>query len=266
MMAGYENIRVSTAEGIATVTLNRPESLNAFNNLMGQELLEALQACRQDESVRVVLLGGEGRAFSAGGDVKAMAACLKEGEPVRFFQRLIPLLHPVLVEMTRLPKPIVGRVHGFASGYGMSLALGCDLVVAAESARFNMAYVLVGLAPDGGSSYFLPRFAGIKRALEIFFTGDFMDAQEAQRLGIVNRVVPDAELEQAALEMARKLAKGPPLAMAEAKKLVYRSLSETLERQLEDEREAIQRSAATQDFGEGVSAFLEKRRPTFQGR
>jgi len=265
-MAGQETIRVSKAEGIATITLNRPESLNAFNNLMGQELLEALQACGQDDSVRVVLLGGEGRAFSAGGDVKAMAASLKEGEPVRFFQRLIPLLHPVLVEMTRLPKPIVGRVQGFASGYGMSLALGCDLVVAAESARFNMAYVLVGLAPDGGSSYFLPRFAGIKRALEIFFTGDFMDAQEAQRLGIVNRVVPDAELEQAALEMARKLAKGPPLAMAEAKKLVYRSLSETLERQLEDEREAIQRSAATQDFGEGVSAFLEKRRPTFQGR
>jgi len=265
-MAGYETIRVAIAERIATITLNRPESLNAFNNLMGQELLDALQACGQDDSVRVVLLGGEGRAFSAGGDVKAMAACLKAGEPVRFFQRLIPLLHPVLVEMTRLPKPIVGRVHGFASGYGMSLALGCDLVVAAESARFNMAYVLVGLAPDGGSSYFLPRFAGIKRALEIFFTGDFMEAQEAQRLGIVNRVVPDAELEQATLEVARKLAKGPPLAMAEAKRLVYRSLGETLERQLEDEREAIQRSAATQDFSEGVSAFLEKRRASFQGR
>ena len=262
----YETIHLAKNEGIATITLNRPESLNAFDFLMGEEVLQALQACGRDDSVRVVILGGEGRAFSAGGDVKAMAEYLKDGEPVRFFQRLIPLLHPVLVEMTRMPKPIVGRVQGFASGYGMSLVLGCDLVVAGESARFNMAYALVGLAPDGGSTYFLPRFAGIKRALEAFFTGDFMDAQEVQRLGIVNRVVPDAELEQATLDVARKLAKGPPLAMAEAKKLVYRSLSETLERQLEDEREAIQRSAATQDFSEGVSAFLEKRKANFQGR
>jgi 2-(1,2-epoxy-1,2-dihydrophenyl)acetyl-CoA isomerase len=157
-------------------------------------------------------------------------------------------------------------VHGFASGYGMSLALGCDLVVAGESTRFNMAYVLVGLAPDGGSSFFLPRLVGTKRALEIFFTGDAIDAREAERLGMVNRVVPDTELEQATQDLARKLAQGPPLAMAEAKELVYRGLGETLERQLEDEREAIVRSAATQDFSEGVSAFVEKRRPTFQGR
>jgi len=165
-----------------------------------------------------------------------------------------------------MPKPIIGRVHGFASGYGMSLALGCDLVIAGESTRFNMAYVLVGLAPDGGSTFFLPRLAGPRKALELLFTGDAIDAREAQRLGIVSRVVPDAELEQAVLDLARKLAQGPPLAMAEAKRLVYRGLSETLERQLEDEREAIQRSAATQDFSEGVSAFVGKRRATFQGR
>ena len=195
-----------------------------------------------------------------------MASFLEEGTPVRFFQRLIPLLHPILVEMTRMPKPIIGRVHGFASGYGMSLALGCDLVVAGESTRFNMAYVFVGLAPDGGSSFFLPRLVGTKRALEMLFTGDTIDAREAERLGMVNRVVPDTELEQATLELARKLAQGPLLAMAEAKELVYRGLCETLKRQLENEREAIVRSATTQDFGEGVSAFVEKRRPTFQGR
>jgi 2-(1,2-epoxy-1,2-dihydrophenyl)acetyl-CoA isomerase len=155
-------------------------------------------------------------------------------------------------------------VQGFASGYGMSLVWlrpgGGGRVRGSTWPTRSWA------SRRRGSSYFLPRFAGIKRALEIFFTGDFMDAQEAQRLGIVNRVAPDAELEQATLDLARKLAKGPPLAMAEAKKLVYGSLSETLERQLEDEREAIQRSAATQDFNEGVSAFLEKRKANFQGR
>jgi 2-(1,2-epoxy-1,2-dihydrophenyl)acetyl-CoA isomerase len=262
----YETIRLATTEGVTTIMLNRPEALNAFNFAMGEELLDALMACGKDDSVRVVILGGEGRAFSAGGDVKLMGKYLEDGKPVRFFQRLIPLLHPILVEMTRMPKPVIGRVHGFASGYGMSLALGCDLVVAGESTRFNMAYVLVGLAPDGGSTFFLPRLAGPRRALEMFLTGDAIDAREAERLGIVSRVVPDAELEQATQDLARRLAQGPPLAMAEAKRLVYRGLGETLERQLEDEREAIQRSAATQDFSEGVSAFVGKRRATFQGR
>jgi len=262
----YETIRLATTEGVTTIMLNRPEALNAFNFAMGEELLDALMACAKDDGVRVVILGGEGRAFSAGGDVKLMGKYLEDGKPVRFFQRLIPLLHPILVEMTRMPKPIIGRVHGFASGYGMSLALGCDLVVAGESTRFNMAYVLVGLAPDGGSTFFLPRLAGPRKALEMFLTGDAIDAREAERLGIVGRVVPDAELEQATQDLARTLAQGPPLAMAEAKRLVYRGLGETLERQLEDEREAIQRSAATQDFSEGVSAFVKKRRATFQGR
>jgi 2-(1,2-epoxy-1,2-dihydrophenyl)acetyl-CoA isomerase len=262
----YKTIKVELTKGIVAITLNRPEALNAFDFLMGEELLDALMACGKDDGVRVVILSGEGRAFSAGGDVKLMARFLEEGMPVRFFQRLIPLLHPILVEMTRMPKPIIGRVHGFASGYGMSLVMGCDLVVAAESTRFNMAYVLVGLAPDGGSTFFLPRLVGPKRALDIFFTGDAIDAREAQRLGIVNRVVPDTELEQATQDLAQKLAQGAPLAMAEAKRLVYRGMGETLERQLEDEREAIQRSAATQDFSEGVSAFVEKRRSTFQGK
>jgi 2-(1,2-epoxy-1,2-dihydrophenyl)acetyl-CoA isomerase len=148
----------------------------------------------------------------------------------------------------------------------MSLALGCDLIVAAESAQFNMAYVFVGLSPDGGSSYFLPRLVGTKKALELFLTGDAISSREAQQMGIVNRVVPDKELEQATLKLAQKLAQGPPLAMARGPELVYRSLGETLESQLENEREAIVRSAATQDFREGVSAFVEKRRPTFRGR
>jgi 2-(1,2-epoxy-1,2-dihydrophenyl)acetyl-CoA isomerase len=262
----YETIRLTKAEGVTTITLGRPETLNAFNFAMAEEVLDALMACGKDDSVRVVILGGEGRAFSAGGDVKAMATFVEDRQPVRFFQRLIPLLHPIIEEMTRMPKPVIGRVHGSASGYGMSLALGCDLVVAGESARFNMAYVLVGLAPDGGSTFFLPRLVGPKRALETFFTGEAIDAREAERLGIVNRVVPDAELEQTTQDLARKLAHGAPLAMAEAKRLVHRGLAETLERQLEDEREAIERTAATGDFSEGVSAFVEKRRATFKGR
>jgi len=263
---GYETIRVAKAEGIATITLNRPESLNAFNMSMGEEFLDALLACGRDESIRVVVIGGEGRAFCAGGDVKAMAEALAEGEPVRFFQRLTLFLHPIVVEMTRMPKPVIGRVHGFASGYGMSLALACDLVVAAESARFNMAYALVGLSSDGGSTYFLPRLVGQKKALELLLTGEPIGAREAQRLGLVNQVAPDGEVEQATMDLARKLALGPPLAIARAKELACRSLAETLESQLENERQAIVRSAATEDFREGVAAFLEKRKASFQGR
>jgi len=162
-----------------------------------------------------------------------------------------------------MPKPVIARVQGAASGAGMSLVLACDLAIAGESARFSTAYMRVALSPDGSSTYFLPRLVGLKKALELFFLGEAFDAAEALRLGLVNRVVPDAELEGATLEIARRLAKGPALALAKAKELVYRGLGESLESQMENERRAIVLCADTDDFREGSQAFFERREARF---
>ena len=260
----YETILLDIEENVATITMNRPDRLNALDVEMGDEFLKAVGDCGADPQVRVIVLAGAGRAFSAGGDVKAFSESLND--PVSYFKELLPRLHPGILEIRRTPKPVIARVQGFAAGVGMSLTLACDLVVAAESARFNIAYARVGLSPDGGSTYFLPRLVGLRKALEIFFTADVVDAAEAERLGLVNRVVPEAELEKATRELALRLARGPAVALARAKELVNRSLGESLESQLDSEEEAILRTVATEDFSEGVRAFVEKREPRFQGR
>jgi 2-(1,2-epoxy-1,2-dihydrophenyl)acetyl-CoA isomerase len=260
---GYETILYEKAEGIATITMNRPERLNALDVRLGEELLRALKESGADGEVRAIVLAGAGRAFSAGGDVKAFSETLDNAVP--YFEQLISRLHPGIFEIRRSPKPVIARVHGFASGAAMSLTMACDMVVAAESARFNIAYGKVGLSPDGGSSYFLPRLVGPRKALEIFFTADFIDAKEAAGLGLVNLVVPDAELEKATRELALRLARGPAFALAMTKELVNRSLAETLEGQLDNEQEFILRAVTTEDFKEGVRAFVEKREPKFQG-
>jgi len=260
----YEYVRFEKADGIATITMNRPERLNALDVETGAELLKAVEDCEADREVRVVVLAGAGRAFSAGGDVKAFSESLDD--PASYFKQLIPRLHAGILAIRRIPKPVIARVHGFAAGAAMSLTMACDLVVAAESARFNIAYVGVGLSPDGGATYFLPRLMGPRKALEIFLTGEIIGAAEAARLGLVNRVVPDAELEEATRDLALRLARGPALALARSKELVNRSLGATLEGQLDDEEETILRSVTSEDFGEGVRAFVEKREPEFRGR
>ncbi len=260
----YEYVRFEKADGIATITMNRPERLNALDVETGAELLKAVEDCEADPEVRVVVLAGAGRAFSAGGDVKAFSESLDD--PTSYFKQLIPRLHAGILAIRRIPKPVIARVHGFAAGAAMSLTMACDLVVAAENARFNVAYVGVGLSPDGGATYFLPRLVGPRKALEIFLTGEIIGAAEAARLGLVNRVVPDAELEEATRDLALRLARGPALALARSKELVNRSLGATLEGQLDDEEETILRSVTSEDFGEGVRAFVEKREPEFRGR
>lgn len=257
-----QGVLVEKAEGVATIVLNRPDALNTMDWDLTEGLLRAAEECEVDPAVRVVVIGGAGRAFCAGGDLRAMVGS-KEADPPGYLRRLTLLLHPAISCLARMPKPVIARVQGAASGAGMSLVLACDLAIAGQSARFSTAYMRVALSPDGSSTYFLPRLVGLKKALELFFLGEAFDAAEALRLGLVNRVVPDAELEGATLEIARRLARGPALAMAKAKELVYRSLGESLESQMENERRAIVLCADTDDFREGAQAFFERREPRF---
>jgi len=261
----YETILFDTDRNVATITLNRPDALNGLTIQMTEELAHALIRCRADANVRAVIVKGAGRGFCAGGDVKAFGESLR-ADPLTPMRTLAMYLHASVAEMRRMEKPIIAQVHGVAAGAGMSLALACDLTIAAETARFVVAYGKVGLSPDGGLTYFLPRLVGPKRALEMFYTGDPIDAGEALRLGLVNRVVPDAELERETQALAQRLAQGPTLALARAKELVYRSLSESLETQLENERGLLGLSTLSEDFREGVQAFIEKREPKFRGR
>lgn len=261
----YETILFDTDRNVATITLNRPDALNGLTVQTTEELAHALIRCRADANVRAVIVKGAGRGFCAGGDVKAFGESLR-ADPLTPMRTLAMYLHASVAEMRRMEKPIIAQVHGVAAGAGMSLALACDLTIAGETARFVVAYGKVGLSPDGGLTYFLPHLVGPKRALEMFYTGDPIDAGEALRLGLVNRVVPDAELERETQALAQRLAQGPTLALARAKDLVYRSLSESLETQLENERGFLGLSTLSEDFREGVQAFIEKREPKFRGR
>jgi 2-(1,2-epoxy-1,2-dihydrophenyl)acetyl-CoA isomerase len=261
----YETILLDIDRKVATITLNRPDALNGLTIQMTEELAHALIRCRIDPNVRAVIVKGAGRGFCAGGDVKAFGESLRS-DPLTHIRSLAMHLHAGVAEIRRMEKPVIAQVHGVAAGAGMSLALACDLTIAAQTARFIIAYGRVGLSPDGGSTYFLPRLVGPKKALEIFYTGDPIDADEALRLGLVNRVVPDAELEQETQALAQRLAQGPTLALARAKELVYGSLSESLETQLENERGLLGLSTLSEDFREGVEAFIQKREPKFKGR
>jgi 2-(1,2-epoxy-1,2-dihydrophenyl)acetyl-CoA isomerase len=247
--------------GVLTLTLNRPDALNAFTVEMKEALLAALKDAARDRAVRVVLLTGAGRAFSAGQDLKERqgpgAADL--GSELR--QRY----NPIVLAMRRLEKPIVGAVNGVAAGAGMSLALACDVILAAESARFVEAFGKVGLVPDSGSSWFLPRLVGYARAAELVLTADPIDAATAERIGLVNRVVPDDQLLPEARALAARLAASAPLAMALAKRALNRALDSTLEEALEYEAQLQAVAGRSADHREGVAAFVEKRKPEFSG-
>lgn len=260
----YSAIQVAQQGAVSIITLNRPESLNAMNDQLCRELLTALDGIHFDKSIRAVLLKAAGRAFCAGGDVKGMRDSLEE-KSAQFLKDLTLTLHAVISAMRRMPKPIVGAVQGFAAGGGFSLVLTCDMLIAAEDARFNLAYANIGLNPDGGSTYFLPRIIPWQKLMEAVFTARMIPAQEAAQWGLVNRVVPATELEKAALELTQQLAAGPTFAFAQAKALISESLSHTLEYQMEEERQKLAQTARTKDFAEGIRAFFEKRKPEFKG-
>lgn len=248
---------------VAHLTLNRPEAANALNIELAENLMRAAILCDEDPEIRAVVITAKGKIFSAGGDLKAFAA---QGERMpSYLKELTTYFHAAVSRLTRMDPPVIAAVNGTAAGAGMSLVCACDIVFAAESARFTMAYTRSGLTPDGSSTYFLPRLVGLKRALELTLTNRVLSAREALELGIVTRVVPDAELHGEAEQLAVWLANGATKALGTAKRLLHSGWSETLETQMEYEARAIADMARTADGQEGIKAFLSKRPPVFNG-
>lgn len=254
----YENIRVEEDGGIVTITLDRPDKLNAFAGHMRRDLAEALEDASSDPAVRVVVLTGAGRAFCAGADVRYMNE-LMERDDVDEFTRLLGAGRRVLVAIRQMMKPVVAAINGPAYGAGFNLALACDLRLAAESATFSQSFVKVGLHPDWGGTYFLPRVVPSNIACEMFFLGDALDSARALHFGIVNRVVADSELAAETRRLAERLRDAPNASIAQAKRAVYLSEGETLERMLQYETEAQIQCFRSNDARERVRAFLKRR-------
>ena len=260
----YKNLTVERANHVATLTLSRPEAYNALNMPLGRELFEASLELDDDPDVRCVVITGAGRAFCAGGDVKDFVDNL--GRIGSHIKELTTYLHGAVSRFCRSDKPVIMAINGIAAGGGFSFALSGDLVVAAESAKFTMAYSKIAATPDGSSSYFLPRLIGLRRAMELYLTNRVLTAREALEWGLVTRVVPDAELKSTVTALAAELAQGPTKAFGAAKRLLHQSTWESLETQMELEAQAIAASGRTEDFRAGVTAFAQKATPTFQGR
>jgi enoyl-CoA hydratase/carnithine racemase len=266
----FEQIIYEKRDGIAVITLNRPERMNAFTLQTIREWAQALEQARSDPEVRAVVVTGAGRGFCAGADLRGESALLSaEGRPPSPAERrnwLRDTVHVVPRAAALLDKPYVAAVNGPAVGAGMDMASMCDIRIASETARFSMAYVKMGLIPGDGGCYYLPRIVGVAKALELIWTGDFIDAEEALRLGYVSRVVPPDSLMLTAMEFARRLAEGPAVAIQLAKRLVYRGLDATLSEALEEASQAMAMVQSTEDAREGPLAYIEKRPPKFKGR
>lgn len=260
----FETLSLVQEGALARVTLERRDAFNALDLKMALELREAMRHVEMDASVRCVLLTGSGKAFSAGGDVAGFHAALPM--PEQLIKDIVLPLHDAMAIMTHMDKPVVAAINGITAGAGMGLALAPDLAIAGESAKLTMAYTGIGASPDGGTTFYLPRMVGLRRALELVLENRVLSAQEALEWGLVNAVVPDEELEAEALARARRLAEGPTRAYGSAKRLMHRSFESTLESQLMREGRGIAAMGSTADFAEGVTAFVEKRKPKFEGR
>ncbi|GIO22563.1 enoyl-CoA hydratase/isomerase family protein [Oceanobacillus sp. J11TS1] len=253
-----KHLLVEVKKGVMQLTLNRPESLNAFSPDMISGLKEAIKQAKENEKIRVVLLTGAGRAFSAGGDVKGMG----KKEPIGTYDH-IGKLNELILSMKDLEKPIIAAVHGYAAGAGFNLALACDLILAADDSKFIMSFSNVGLISDGGGLYFLPRLVGAYRAKELFFKAEPLNVEEAHSLGIVNQVYPSDEFQASVALYAEKISSGPSTAYGFIKKIVNQSFHSSLEDILEQERVTQATLVTTDDHYEGVTAFKEKRKPNF---
>ena len=259
----FETIGYSTEGGVTTITLNRPEVYNAFNDKLSYDLQDALKAASRDPETRVVVLTGSGeKAFCSGQDLKDSGKVANKS----FADSLHKRYNPIIKRMRDMPKPIIGRINGVAAGAGCSLALACDVIVAAEHVKFIEVFINIGLVPDSGSSYFLPNLIGYNKAFELATMGSHVQAQEAYNMGLINKVVPATELDNAIKGYTDYFANAPTKAIGQIKKMLQKAQDTSLNDMLEYEAYMQEIAGRSEDYREGVNAFLEKRKPTFKGQ
>jgi 2-(1,2-epoxy-1,2-dihydrophenyl)acetyl-CoA isomerase len=258
----FNHLIYQTNEGVATITLNRPEVYNALNDAITFELQDALKQAAKDDKVRVIVITGAGKAFCSGQDLKAVAGAEKRS----FLDSLHKRYNPIIRAMKEMPKPIVGRLNGVAAGAGCSIVMACDIIVAAEEATLIEVFINIGLVPDSGSSWFLPRLVGMAKAFELCTMGSKVKAVEALQLGMVNKVVPMNTLDEAVQEYTDYYSKAPTKAIGLIKKMLSKSTQSSLNDMLDYEAYCQEIAGTSLDYKEGVSAFLEKRKPNFIGK
>jgi len=259
----YSTILYDLAEGVATLTFNRPEVRNAFNDVMAEEVQVALKSAERDEHVRCMVITGAGQGFCAGQD---LAAIRERGGEVSFREHLLKTYNPIVTKLRSIEKPIIAAINGAAAGAGWGIALACDIRYASDAARFRLAFSGIGLAPDSGTSFFLPRMIGLGRALELAYTNDVLDANSALALGLVNKVFKSDQLLPATMDLARKLVQAPTRGLGLTKRAMNYALSSSLDEALDYEAHLQEIAGRTSDHHEGVQAFLEKRPPKFNGK
>lgn len=257
----YKFLRYSNAAGVATIVLNRPDVYNALNDEITFELQDVFKMIGKDDAVRVVVLTGEGKAFCSGQDLKSST-----GEKRSFIESLHKRYNPIIRSMRNLPKPIIGRLNGVAAGAGCSLVLACDIIVAAEDATLIEVFINIGLVPDSGSSYFLPRLVGMAKAFELCSMGTKVDAKQAATLGLVNKVVPADQLDDAVKKYTDYFANAPTKSIGLIKKMLNKSATSTLDEMLDYEAYCQEIAGSSEDYHEGVTAFREKRKAEFKGK
>jgi enoyl-CoA hydratase/carnithine racemase len=256
-----EILKFEVEQGVGTITLNRPDKLNAFNRAMIRDWLAALEECERRDDIRVIVLTGAGRAFCSGGDVNDMDNRERSNWSTKDY--LWEQIHRIPLTLERIDKPVIAALNGPATGAGLDMALMCDIRFAAEEAKFAETYVKVGLVPGDGGAYFLPRLVGMPKALELLWTGDFVDAREAERIGLVNRVYPGAQLMEETMKFARRLADGPSRAIRMIKRVAYQSQRSDLRTSLDLVSSHMGLVTQGEEHKEGVRAFIEKRKPEF---
>jgi 2-(1,2-epoxy-1,2-dihydrophenyl)acetyl-CoA isomerase len=260
-----ETVKQEILGSVSTITLNRPDSLNAIDHSLASDLRSEVLSAEMNKSVRCVVLKGAGPAFMAGGDIRAFSERLNDGVD-RYMLDLTHDLHDAIIAIRRMRKPVLASVHGAAAGAGFSLAMACDMVLAADNSTFTLAYSMLGVSPDGSSTHSLPRLVGYHRAMELVLLSERFGVEKAKEMGLINIITPADQLDTQTVALAERLAAGPTAAYGRAKVLLNKSLERGISDQLDAEAQGIMESSRTEDFKEGVDAFLNKRKPQFTGK